>query len=74
MLPARSDACWRDLATGKRNVETQTLGLQMILKRIHRAVQAEPGEAAITKGSEDIYQFFERYQSILATEINSLRG
>jgi hypothetical protein len=74
VIPNRSDACWRNIATGKKAIQTQTLGLQLIMKRIQRAIAAEPGEAAIGKGAEDIYCFFEKYESILANEIKSLKG
>ena len=74
MIPQRSDACWRELAAGKRSLETHVLGLQLILKRVYKAVQAGGGDDAIKKGAEEIFHFFEKYQSILVNEINSIRG
>lgn len=74
MIPGKDASCWRKLARGEIALQTQTLGLQLILKRVHKAVAADPGGGAVEKGAEDIWTFFSKYECILANEIQSLKG
>jgi hypothetical protein len=72
MIPDKSSACWRQLATGSKTVETQILGLQLLLKRIHRTLEKASDAAAINSGAEEIHAFFIKFEKILPNEIKSL--
>jgi hypothetical protein len=72
VIPDKSSACWRQLATGKKTVQTQVLGLQMILKRIQRNLDDAPPESALQAAAEELHTFFIKYEKILDNEIKSL--
>lgn len=72
MIPDKSSACWRQLATGKTAIQTQMLGLQMILKRMQRYLAAASDEATIQSAAHDVHAFFLKYESSLTNEIKSL--
>lgn len=72
VIPDKSSACWRDFVTGKKTLQTQILGLQMLLKRIQRAAASTPGDATIQAGADEVHAFFVKFEKILANEIKSL--
>jgi len=72
VIPDISHPCWRNLASGKLKLETQFLGLQMILKRQQRVLGSATGDAALQTAAEALHGFFVKYEAVLATEIKSL--
>ena len=72
LIPDISHPCWRNLASGKLTLETQFLGLQMILKRQQRRLSAGSGDAALQEAAEQLDGFFVKYEAVLANEIKSL--
>jgi len=72
VIPNKSNPCWRELAVGKKLIQTQTLGLQMILKRVHRSTSATPNEAALLTAIDELHAFFVKYEKMLTEEIKSL--
>ena len=72
MIPNKSNHCWRELAVGKKLIQTQTLGLQMILKRVNRSTSTTPNEATILIAIDELYAFFVKYEKMLTEELKSL--
>lgn len=72
MIPDKASPCWRQLVTGTRTVQTQMLGLQMILKRMQRHLASSPDDSAIQSAAHEVHAFFLKYESSLSTEIKSL--
>ncbi len=72
MIPEKSNACWRELITGKKAIQTQALGLQLVLKRLQRMVSTTSGEPALALAVDELHAFFVKYEKILANEIKSL--
>jgi hypothetical protein len=72
VIPDKANPCWREMVTGKRSVQTQMLGLQMILKRMQRHLASSPDDAAIQAAAHEVHGFFLKYESSLSNEIKSL--
>lgn len=72
MIPDKSSPCWQQILTGKKTIQTQTLGLQMLLKRLQRHITPSTSEADLSAAAGDLHAFFVKYQSMLANEIKSL--
>jgi hypothetical protein len=60
---------WKDIVTGKMELKTDNFGLQMFLKRsvTRFAAPQPPGE--LEKAIDELYNFFVKYERILAKEI-----
>lgn len=71
MIPDKSNAGWRDLATGKKKVVTDNLGLQMLLKRVVSKTAANSAET--DKAAGELHEFFTKYEKILGKEIAALK-
>lgn len=72
MIPDKSSACWRALASGTKKIQTEALGLQMLLKRIHGKVGVSSPDGEIRAAAEEIHAFFVKYEKILGNEIKAL--
>lgn len=72
MIPEKSNPCWRNLATGKKSIQTEFLGLQMILKRQQRRCLATAPDTTLQAAAEELHAFFVKYQAVLANELKSL--
>jgi hypothetical protein len=72
LIPDKNNPCWQNLATGKKVIQTQFLGLQMILKRQQRHLQTSMTDATVKAAAEELHAFFVKYEAVLAPEINSL--
>lgn len=72
MVPEKTNACWRQILTGKKALQTQTLALQMLLKRLQRHVASSPSEADMDTAAGELHAFFIKYQNMLSVEIQSL--
>ena len=72
MIPDKSSKCWRNLATGGKKIQTEQLGLQMLLKRIQSKLTATSPDGDIRAGAEELHAFFVKYEKILGNELKSL--
>jgi len=72
LIPEKTNPCWRNLATGKKSIQTEFLGLQMILKRQQKHCNATAAEATVETAAEELHAFFVKYQAMLVNEIKSL--
>ena len=72
MLPEKTNACWKNLASGKKPLTTENLGLQMLLKRVLSKASASSA-AEIEKGAGELFDFFVKYERILVKEVAALK-
>jgi len=72
LIPEKSSPCWRQLVTGQRPLQTEMLGLQMLLKRMQRRTLGPHTEADVASAAEEVHAFFVKYQGSLANELRSL--
>jgi hypothetical protein len=72
MVPDKSSACWRQLVTGNKTIQTESLALQMLLKRMQRSLHAASPTRGVDVAAEELHAFFVKYEKMLANEIKSL--
>lgn len=72
MIPTASSPCWRNIVTGKHQLKTEMLGLQMLLKRMQRHILATPSEDGIQDAATEVHAFFVKYEGSLSNELRSL--
>lgn len=72
MVPDKSNPCWRSLASGSKKIQTQTLGLQMLLKRFQGSLTPASPATAVNAAADELHAFFVKYEKILGNEIKSL--
>lgn len=60
---------WKDLVTGKIPLQTDNLGLQMMLKRSSTRLTAQSSAADFEKAVAEVHSFFVKYERILQKEI-----
>lgn len=72
MVPDKSNSCWRNLANGSKKIQTQTLGLQMLLKRYQGSITPASPATAVNAAADELHAFFVKYEKILGNEIKSL--
>jgi len=72
LIPEKSSPCWRQLVTGQRPLQTEMLGLQMLLKRMQRRTLGPHTAADVASAAEEVHAFFVKYQGSLANELRFL--
>lgn len=60
---------WKDLVTGKIQIQTDNLGLQMFLKRTTTKLTANSTPDEIAKSVQDLHSFFVKYERTLQKEL-----
>lgn len=72
MIPLPINPCWRELASGKRSLQTDQLGLQMLLQRVRLRLTRQNSVDDVNKAALELYSFFLKYEKILAAEVKAL--
>jgi len=72
LIPEKTNPCWRKLAKGEKSIQTDFLGLQMILKRQQKRCSSDATDATFQTAVEELHAFFVKYQHVLVNEIKSL--
>lgn len=68
-LPARSDACWRDVATGRINRPWNMLAMKIMMTRIVRETGVDPSASNVGRCADEIYEFFEKNLKIAQADL-----
>jgi hypothetical protein len=63
-LPARTDACWRDVATGKISRTWTTLAMKILMTRVLRETSVDPSPTNVQRCANEIHSFFEKNAKI----------
>ena len=73
-VPAFSDPSWRNLINDELKLQTDFVGLQMMLERIRQLVARNSTESSYLAGAKVLHQFFKKHQRRLVSEIGQLNG
>ena len=73
-VPADNNPAWADLISGTLRLNTQNVGLQMMIEQIRISVQRNPSDASKLAGVKLLRQFFLKRQRLLTTELEQLVG
>ena len=73
-LPGDDDLCWQRIINGSLKIDTNAVGLQMMMQRVRLSVGRNPSEHSRIAGSRILHQYFLKHQSRLQAEIHQLGG
>jgi hypothetical protein len=66
---AKESRKWKDLITGKLQIQTDNVGLQMFLKRSTTRFATPRPPEELAQRVEELYNFFVKYEHILGKEL-----
>lgn len=73
-VPAENQPAWTSLINGEIRIDTNAVGLQMMLERVRLSVERNPSEDSKRAGIKLLRQFFLKHQERLQDEIRQLNG
>ncbi len=73
-VPAENHPSWNKLIIGEIRLDTNAVGLQMMMERVRQSVERNPSEASKRAGIKILRQFFLKHQNRLQNEIMQLGG
>lgn len=74
-LPNIKASCWRNIINGSIKINTDNVGLQMMMERLRLSVGSTAPDAQISiAGSNMLYQFFSKHRKSLKEEITQISG
>lgn len=73
-VPATNHECWQQLLNGTLNLDTNAVGLQMMLERVRMSIAKNPTESNRAAGIKIIHQYFVKHQARHREEILTLLG
>ncbi|MEX2516549.1 MAG: hypothetical protein WD572_06510 [Gammaproteobacteria bacterium] len=73
-VPPEQHPIWEQLIQGSVKLDTQVVGLQMMLERVRQSIERNPSAASKTAGIKILRQFFGKHQNRLSHEIQQLHG
>ena len=73
-LPGDEDLCWQRIINGSLKIDTNEVGLQMMMQRVRLSVERNPSEGSRIAGSRILHQYFSKHQTRLQAEIQQLGG
>lgn len=72
MIPDKNSSKWRDLVTGKRQLTTDHLGLQLFLKRVATKLKPTSPAEEVAAAVNELHAFFVKYERILQKELANI--
>ncbi len=73
-IPAENANCWQDLINGSLKIQTNAVGLQMMMERVRQSVEKNSSDANRTAGIKILRQYFIKHQASAQNEILQLNG
>jgi len=73
-VPAENQPAWTSLINGEIRIDTNAVGLQMMLERVRLSVERNPSGESKRAGIKLLRQFFLKHQERLQDEIRQLNG
>jgi hypothetical protein len=70
MLPSKEDLKWKALISGKINHEFKCVPAGLMLARIKRELEHDHSESTMNRCVQELYTFFQKYESILKEDIS----
>jgi len=72
MLPNKNDNRWKMLVKGEINYDFKAVPAALIISRIKRQTAKDSSDSIVSKYIDEVYTFFEKYESILTADINAI--
>lgn len=69
MIPSKDDMRWKDLITGKIEHNFSSVSAGMNLSRNKRKYTRSPNETTLLECVDDVYKFFQKFESVLADDM-----
>ena len=73
-VPAENAACWKQLINGELKIQTNAVGLQMMLERVRQSIEKNNSESNRMAGIKILRQYFIKHQGSSENEILQLHG
>ena len=73
-VPATNHECWQKLLNGTLTLNTDAVGLQMMLERVRMSISRNPTESNRAAGIKILHQYFVKHQNRHREEILTLLG
>ena len=74
MIPSKTDGKWAKLVKGELQHNFKSVPAGLMLSRLHRESDANKDQATLQRCIDEIYSFFEKYESILRDDISNIFG
>jgi hypothetical protein len=69
---AKQSSKWKDLVTGKLQLKTDNVGLQMFLKRSTTRFSTPRPPEELEQRVDELYNFFVKYEHLLGKELATI--
>ena len=73
-IPTENADCWQQLINGALKVQTNAVGLQMMMERVRQSVEKNTSESNRMAGIKILRQYFLKHQAASQSEIRQLNG
>jgi hypothetical protein len=73
-IPTEDAACWKDLISGSLKIQTNAVGLQMMMERVRQSIEKNNSDANRIAGIKILRQYFIKHQASAQNEILQLNG
>jgi hypothetical protein len=73
-IPTESSDCWHQLIMGSLQIQTNAVGLQMMMERVRQSIEKNNSDANRTAGIKILRQYFIKHQASAQSEIRQLNG
>jgi hypothetical protein len=73
-IPSEDATCWQDLINGTLKIQTNAVGLQMMMERVRQSIEKNDSETNRMAGVKILRQYFMKHQASAQNEILQLNG
>jgi hypothetical protein len=73
-IPSENADCWQQLLSGQLKIQTNAVGLQMMMERVRQSIEKNNSETNRMAGVKILRQYFIKHQSSSQSEILQLNG
>ncbi|MBL1142319.1 MAG: hypothetical protein HND53_09845 [Proteobacteria bacterium] len=73
-IPAEDATCWQDLIKGNLKIQTNAVGLQMMMERVRQSIEKNDSDTNRMAGIKILRQYFIKHQASAQNEILQLNG
>jgi len=73
-VPVENALCWQQLINGTLKIQTNAVGLQMMMERVRQSVEKNNSDANRAAGIKILRQYFMKHQASAQSEVLQLNG
>ena len=74
MIPSKTDGKWAKLVKGELKHNFKSVPAGLMISRLRRESDSNKDQATLQRCIDEIYVFFEKYESILRDDISNIFG